>query len=248
MTDVRQPRLAEMIAATLRARIVDGELADGAMLPTLDGLVQEFGVSPPSIREALRILENERLITVKRGNVGGAVVHRPEPEAVGYMLGLVLQSGQVGTADLRAALAELQPVCAAMCARRSDRRRHVVPKLHAACEGMADAIDEAHELERWSRQFHSELIEGCGNQSLVLVVGALEGLWASQPEAWTQRVAAADESPDVELRKQGLLAHRRITDAIDEGDADRAADLVRDHMGDPAIFTARRRSPVIRAT
>jgi DNA-binding GntR family transcriptional regulator len=113
---------------------------------------------------------------------------------------------------------------------------------------MADAIDEPLAMERWSHQFHTELIEGCGNRSLVLVVSSLEGLWSSQPEAWTQRVAAADESPDVELRKQGLLAHRRITDAIDEGDAERAADLVRDHMGDPAIFTARRRSPVIRAT
>jgi GntR family transcriptional repressor for pyruvate dehydrogenase complex len=245
---VRQPRLAEMVAATLRARIVDGELADGSMLPTLDGLVQEFGVSPPSIREALRILENERLITVKRGNVGGAVVHRPKPEGVGYMLGLVLQSEQVRTTDLRAALAELQPVCAAMCARRPDRRKQVVPTLHAACEGMADAIDEPHEMERWSHQFHTELIRGCGNETLVLVVGAIEGLWASQPEAWTQRVAAADESPDVELRKQGLLAHRRITAAVDDGDAEAADRLMREHMGDPAIFTARRRSPVIRGT
>lgn len=245
---MRQPRLAEMIATTLRSRIVGGEIPDGGALPAVDKLAQEFGVSLPSIREALRILENERLITVRRGNVGGAVVHRPKPEAVGYMLGLVLQSERARTADLRAALAELQPVCAAMCARRTDRRRKVVPRLHAACEGMADTIDDAAAMEQWSRQFHTELIEGCGNQTLVLVVGALEGLWATQPEAWTQRVSTTDESPDVELRKQGLLAHRRITAAIDDGDPERADALLREHMGDPAIFTARRRSPVIRGT
>jgi DNA-binding FadR family transcriptional regulator len=235
-----------MIASDLRTRIIDGDLPDGSSLPSVDKLMQELGVSAPSIREAFRILENEGLITVRRGNVGGAVVHRPKPEVVGHMLGLVLQSEKVRTADLRGALAELQPVCAAMCARRPDRAEHVVPMLHAACEGMADAIDEPREMERWSHQFHTELIRGCGNETLVLVVGALEGLWASQPEAWTQRVAAADESPDVELRKEGLLAHRRITAAIDEGDAETADRLMRDHMGDPAIFTARRRSPVIR--
>ena len=237
-----------MIAGRLRERIVDGAIADGGELPPLDQLVQEFGVSPPSIREALRILENERLITVRRGKVGGAVVHRPRPDAVGYSIGLVLQSERVRSTDLRAALAELEPVCAALCARRVDRQRAVVPKLHDACERMADAIDDPKAMEPWSRKFHTELVEGSANRTLVLVVGALERLWASQPEAWTHRVAVADESPDVELRKQGLRAHRRIAAAIDEGDADAADRLVREHMHDPRIYAARRRAPVIRAT
>src|SRR5438445_3633029 len=116
-----------MVADRLRDQIVDGELVDE--LAPMEQLVQEFGVSPPSIREALRILENERLITVRRGKVGGAVVHRPRPDSVGYSIGLVLQSERVRSTDLRAALAELEPVCAALCARRVDRQRAVVPKL-----------------------------------------------------------------------------------------------------------------------
>lgn len=112
-----------MVAANLRERIVDGTLPDGGDLPTLDRLVQEFSVSPPSVREALRILENERLITVRRGSVGGATVHRPKPEAAAYMMGLVLQASQTRTVDLAVALTELTTVCAGLCARRSDRRK-----------------------------------------------------------------------------------------------------------------------------
>ncbi|MCU1380184.1 MAG: GntR domain protein [Acidimicrobiales bacterium] len=245
---MRQPRLAEMIAGQLRQRILDGDLPDGGSLPSLDKLVQEFQVSPPPVREALRILEHERLITVRRGAVGGAVVHRPRADAVGYVLGLVLESERVRTADLRAALAELQPVCAAMCARRADRGRVVVPRLVDACDRMAETIDDPRVMEPWSRQFHGELIAGCGNDTLVLVVGALEQLWSSQDEAWTHRVAVADESPDIDLRRQGLRAHLDITAAIEEGDAEAADRLVRDHMHDPRIFTARTRGPVIRAT
>jgi DNA-binding FadR family transcriptional regulator len=245
---LRSPRLAEVVAASLRARIVSGDIGDGGVLPPLDRLVQEFQVSPPSVREALRILENERLITVRRGNVGGAIVHRPTAEAAAYMLGLVLESKRVGTADLRTALGELQPLCAGLCARRTDRARKVVPKLRAACDGMAATIDDVPALERWSRQFHSDLIHCSGNETLVLVVGALEELWAAQSEAWTYRVAVADESPDPALRKEGLLAHCDITAAIERGDANRAEQLVRDHMQHPAIFTPRRRRAVVQAT
>src|SRR3954454_11865683 len=113
---MRQPRLADMVAGVLRERIVNGGLADGDMLPPLDKLVKEFGVSAPSLREALRVLESEGLITVRRGSTGGAVVHRPKAEAVAYMLGLVLQAERAPVADLVGALGHLEPLCARLCA------------------------------------------------------------------------------------------------------------------------------------
>src|SRR5258707_5212277 len=74
---LRQPRLAELVADELRGQITSGALRDEDMLPKFDELLQEFQVSKPSLREALRILETEGLITVRRGNVGGAIVHAP---------------------------------------------------------------------------------------------------------------------------------------------------------------------------
>lgn len=245
---LRPPRLAEMVADTLRARIVDGEIADGEALPALDRLVEEFGVSAPSIREALRILENERLITVRRGNVGGAVVHHPEPASVAYTIGLVLQSDEVTSGDLRTALVRLQALCASLCAERGDRRRAVVPALRKACAGVADAIDDPVAVEHWSHRFHAELIERCGNESLVLVVGALERLWAAQREAWTYRVTHAEESPDLALRQEGLEAHVRITDAIEAGDTAEAHRLALDHMQHPDLYRTKGKGLPVRAT
>src|SRR3954465_5378754 len=113
---LRQPRLAEMVAAALRKRIVSGIIEDGGMLPKQEDLLAEFRISPPPMREALRILETEGLITVRRGNTGGAIVHRPQPGKAGYMMGLVLQSRAVPLADVVDALKKLEPVCAAACA------------------------------------------------------------------------------------------------------------------------------------
>ena len=46
---LRQPRLAEMVADVLRRRILSGVLADGDLLPKQEDLLDEFGVSKPSI-------------------------------------------------------------------------------------------------------------------------------------------------------------------------------------------------------
>ncbi|WP_245938246.1 FadR/GntR family transcriptional regulator [Williamsia limnetica] len=68
-------RVAETIAADLRSLIL---AAESYQLPTQDELVRDFGVSYPSVREALRILETEGLVTVRQGSVGGADIHRPD--------------------------------------------------------------------------------------------------------------------------------------------------------------------------
>src|SRR6516164_11685002 len=127
---LRQPRLAELIAGVLRDRILSGELRDGDLLPKQEQLLEEFRVSKPSIREAQRILESEKLITVKRGNVGGAVVHHPSSQNSAYLLALVLEGRGVTIADVPTAREKLEPVCASLCAARSDRRVTLVPALH----------------------------------------------------------------------------------------------------------------------
>jgi GntR family transcriptional repressor for pyruvate dehydrogenase complex len=232
---MRQPRLAEMVAGALRERIVSGELADGSALPGLDKLVKEFGVSPPSLREALRILENEGLITVRRGNVGGAVVHRPNAEAAAYMLGLVLQGGKVPVSDLTVALGYLEPLCARLCAARSDRRRTVVPVLRQHHKESAAVIEDAVAFEESCQRFHNAIIECCGNQSIVLTVSAYEWLWRQQDEGWAHRVSVLHEYPDIELRRAGYDAHVTLLAAIERGDTAEAEDLARAHLRDPRI-------------
>lgn len=245
---MRQPRLAELVAAQLREQIVDGELPDGAALPNLDGLVEQFGVSPPSVREALRILENEQLLTVRRGNVGGAVVHAPKATGAGYMLGLVLQSRDVKISDVTSALTHLQALCAGLCAQRPDREKTVVPKLRKAHQAVVDALEsEAAEFERYSRTFHEEIVNLCGNETLHLLVRTLLGLWAGQEMAWSRRVET--ESPGPELRREGVEDHEQLLEAIERGDSAQAAKIMTAHTQHPEVYgAAQKRKDRIRTT
>src|SRR3954468_9620730 len=134
LPQMRQPRLAEMIAARLRDDILRGRLKEGDSLPRHEDLFTEFRVSLPAVREAMRILETEGLISVRRGNVGGAIVHLPTATRVAQTISMVLQTRHTTLADVSGALLHLEPICASMCASRPDRATTVVPALQAVID------------------------------------------------------------------------------------------------------------------
>lgn len=225
-------RTAEIVADELRQQIINGSLRDGDLLPGQKQLVEHFDVSLVSVREALRILETEGLVSVRRGNRGGAVVHAPARTSAAYMLGLVLQSDSVPVTDLRTALTELEPSCAALAARRPDRADTLVPQLIRSNEALAEHLDDPEKFSELGREFHHVLALGCGNHTMVVVMGSLEALWTSQEGAWFDKAKEANAFPTLAKRRAALNAHVKLTEAIAEGDVDRARRLAYKHIGE----------------
>lgn len=245
---VRQPRLAEMIAARLRDRILAGEYPEGATLPKQEDLLEEFGVSPPSMREALRILETEGLVSVQRGNVGGAVVHQPQVNKVAYMLALVLQSRAVTLADVSQALKHFDPACAAECARQPKRKRTVVPRLRSVLDESRAVIDDPVAYMTTSRRFHEELVNTCGNETLVLVVGTLEMLWSAHvSELLRDHHELGGSFEDLANRQASLRDHEELLERIVEGDVTGAEESARRHLIDrpPGSYSFNMDLPVV---
>jgi GntR family transcriptional repressor for pyruvate dehydrogenase complex len=230
---LRQPRLADLVADRLRERILSDELGDGALLPKQEELLEEFGVSLPPIREALRILETEGLLTVRRGNTGGAVVRAPQARKVAYMIGLVLQAGQVGVEDVAVALRSLEPVCAALAAGRPDRHSSVVATLTARLARSRRVLDDADEYVHQARVFHEELVAGCGNETMILLVGALESLWSAHVDTLARQPAQLGAFEARAARVRSVEEHAALLGAVDAGDAALAETLAREHFGAP---------------
>lgn len=230
---LRQPRLANLVADRLRDRILSQELGDGALLPKQEELLEEFGVSLPPIREALRILETEGLVTVLRGNTGGAVVRAPQASKVAYMMGLVLQANQVGVEDVAVALGSLEPVCAALAAGRADRDTTVVSVLASRVAASRAVLDDADEYVHQARVFHEELVAGCGNDTMILLVGALESLWSAHVDTLARRPAQLGAFDDRAARVRSVEEHVALLHAIEAGDAAHAEELARAHFDAP---------------
>ncbi|MGB8403939.1 MAG: FCD domain-containing protein [Mycobacterium sp.] len=229
-------RTAEIVAEELRRQILDGELADGDLLPRQEVLVDRFKVSLVSLREALRILETEGLVSVRRGNRGGAVVHAPEKGSAAYMLGLVLQSRSVPLTDLGAALQELEPSCAAMAAQRSDRMTDLIPELTKLNDEAAEHIEDGARFTEIGRRFHHAIALGCGNHTMAAVMGSLEALWTGHERQWAEQTAASGAYPGITERRAVLVVHVKIAQAIEAGDADKARRLSARHASDTQTY------------
>jgi GntR family transcriptional repressor for pyruvate dehydrogenase complex len=226
----RQPRVAEIVASKLRDDILSGRLKEGDVLPSQESLFGEFGVSPPALREAIHILETDGLISVRRGNVGGAVIRRPTAERTAHMISMVLQARSATPVDVSEALMHLEPICAGMCAARDDRMTEVVPHLEAEIELQTEQFEDLSRYVPNARRFHEALVSRCGNEPMILLIGSLELIWsAHESSVWSDENNSADPLNRKTMRA-ALRDHQRLLDAIRDGDSSRAVRLAQDHL------------------
>ena len=236
MPQLRQPRLAEIVAASLRDDILSGRLKEGDLLPRQEHLLKEYRVSLPAVREAMRILETEGLVSVQRGNVGGAIVHLPTAARTAQMISMVLQSRDATLDDVSSAVLNFEPVCARMCAARPDRATEVVPALREVIEAQRAKFDDVANWNTNARLFHEALVANCGNQTVIVIIGSLETIWsAHESSVWDEARRGTEELPPDspmarKTRQAALRDHEKILAAIEAGNEERAATLSARHL------------------
>jgi DNA-binding FadR family transcriptional regulator len=170
-TTIRSPKTAELVAGTLRRMVVDGQLTDGDFLPNEAELMAHFGVSRPTLREAVRVLESERLVEVRRGSRTGARVRVPGPEIVARPAGLLLELSGATIADVMVARAGIEPMAARLLAESG------TPEAFDELEKMvAEHIPAGWQSDRLAQttgEFHRRMVELSGNATLAIIAGML---------------------------------------------------------------------------
>jgi GntR family transcriptional regulator, transcriptional repressor for pyruvate dehydrogenase complex len=165
------------------------------------------------------------------------------------MFGLVLQARHVTLGDLADAIRNVEPLAASMCARRSDRRRTVVPGLRAVLTEAAAVIDDGVRFTPACRRFHEAYVRGCGNETLILMLGSLELMWSQQERQWAQRAQERNSYPTKARRETSHKTHQAILHAIEQGDGERAAQLVSAHLTKSQLYPlAEGKDTVVQAT
>lgn len=241
---VRVPKTSELIAAQLRREIVRGAVQPGEKLPPETQLMEQFGVSRPTIREAFRILETERLIVVRPGSRGGAQVVPPDLTVAARYFGLLLQFAGVTIDDVYEARKVAEPVCAGMLAqRRTDQDIADLAGVIAEIESAIEAASAKGEDGRapdpvlWSRlthRFHELIMQRSGNKTLALQAAVLHDIVATHTELRVSRSFDRTESP--ERFRRAVRAYKKLLTLIEARDADGAERLWRSHMESAAVY------------
>jgi DNA-binding FadR family transcriptional regulator len=212
-------KLSEAVAREILRDIQEQGLAPGTKLPPESVMLERFDIGRASMREALRILEINGLVTIKTGPGGGPIVAAPDPRAYGQMATLHMQAIGATFRELLAARVDLESMLAGRAAAQEGTD---------AAELVRDAMEQSRhpqsddwQYARVSSGFHSTVFKAAGNPVLSLIANSIQSIWAVRV---TSVLFAPDERHIVSKEHEG------ITKAIEQHDARKAERLMRAHM------------------
>ncbi len=231
----RAPKTALLVARRIVREIERMELAPGDKLPPEKVMFQNYQVGRGTLREALRFLELQGILSLKPGPGGGPVVERPDASNLATLLVLLLQFSDARYQSVVEARSGLEPIMAELAARR------ITP------EGLADLAESVSTMERHlndhsvfleaNRRFHDIIAWSSGNALFGYLVDALIGV--------LDGTALGIEYP-AHRRGPILKAHQRIYLALEQHDPDAAREAMREHIGEYVRYAERKFPEVLK--
>ena len=209
------PKASDVLADELRSLILGDAMPAGVPLPSEALLIQQYGFSRGTVREALRLLEADGLIVIRRGPKGGVRVRHPDVKQVSRSLALLFSVRGIALKDLFSFRKLIEPAAAAEAARAATSEQRV---------WLTQLAPQHYGIQRGFRQsadFHGA-IGRCSNN------GVYEAILAALHDALEWH--SSDESlshDDIEATQR---AHVGIAKAILEGDSETAARRMRSHL------------------
>ncbi|MGN6590493.1 MAG: FadR/GntR family transcriptional regulator [Sphingomicrobium sp.] len=211
-------RAYEDIVEQIERAILTGEMNEADRLPSERDLIEQFGVSRATIREALRVLQSRGLIEVRHGDPGGPIVRANPGASVATLLNALFRADRLTLADVIQFRMLVESAAAALAAKSPPRSIAAIRRAYSEME----ATTTWNEQVQSDVLFHRRIAEASKNPLFVLVVDALHQF---RPVATWLAKRSLDDA-----RRQTLEVHGMILDAIEAGNAKKAAELSRYHL------------------
>jgi GntR family transcriptional regulator, transcriptional repressor for pyruvate dehydrogenase complex len=224
-----QQRVPLSIAVSRKIRhvILSGQVKTGAELPSEKELARDLGVGRSTVREALRILQAQGLLS------GGDTVSTQKPRVsadlalstAGETMTNALQLKCIPLGDLL----ELRVLIEGEAAQRAAKaaRGEDIDEARSALHVMKHSNADIEAFRAADLRFHKAIAAASGNQAFPLVMGVLRDAMARHLGEALKR----DKSPKTTM-KALTQQHEEILDAIECGKSKRARELVQNHISD----------------
>lgn len=210
---IKVPKSSDVLADKLRGEILSETYPVGSPLPTERELVSATGLSRGSVREALRILESQGLVTTKAGRYGGTVVSQPSDDLLASHINFYAKGRSVPLRALVEVRLALEPMVAYLAAK--NRTNENLEELQAIADRLdAAAKNDVEVFLQENAKWHDALAAASHNELLRGFAKSVAGMMFE--------VSRLEEFATPEIRGRVCKAHRRILDAITARDAETA--------------------------
>ena len=188
-------------------------------------LVEEYNVSRPTLREAMRLLESQGLVAIRRGSHRGPLAAMPDLKQVVDMFTMHLQLRKATLADIYQFRMIFEPAAARAAATSASESEIEVLKSIVADEKAAIPSGTGFSEIAW--RFHTELVRASGNITMTMLAETLEKVSAKHASAM---LMGWEEQQD--QRDRAYRAHRRMVGLLERGEADKAEQFWSRHMAE----------------
>ena len=191
----------------------------GTKLPTEREMLEEYGVSRGTLRESLRLLEMNGVITMKPGPGGGPFTGYSDARDLAGTLALFLEMHRTSFRSIVEVRMHLEPIIARLAARNATAE--FLHEILESVELMRSNLDNEALFLEANEGFHLAVAQASANPVFALLIGSLHWITDGSP-------LGVDYSE--ERREAVLAAHERVYQAIAAGDADAAESAMSHHI------------------
>lgn len=222
---VSRPRAYQVVVAQVEEAILRGELRPGDRLPSERELCTQLGVSRPTVREAMRALENAGMVRLRPNDPnGGAIVRLPGGEEFERSLLSLVRFSQISLGDLVGFRMMIETAACYLAAHTDDATLiDSIIEAHEAVERVADGPDAAFIAA--DIEFHVAVAKASGNRMLELCTHAVKSAMATL-------IGDAMVKTEGRAKLDFVKRHAAIVDAIKENAPGRAAACARQDIVD----------------
>ena len=214
---------SQQVSVLIQHHIQREGLGPGDFLGREEDLATQFGVSRPTLREALRLLASGNLIRATKGPGGGIFVARTADRGISRSLSdaisMMLETGAVSLEELVDARIVLEVPLAGVAATRADAA--TLDRMRRALADEAEAHGDAAVLAATDMELHRAVADAGGNRMIQALTD-----WIFEVAQPMLEVVLLPAITDADVLDQ----HRALVAAIEERDPARAERAMKDHL------------------
>ena len=226
---LRPQKTAVLVARRIVEDIKRDNKKVGDRLPSEKLMLVDYQVGRGTLRESLRFLEIQGLISLKPGPRGGPVVEQPTGMGLAIAMTLLMQFENAPYRDIMEARHGLEPLIARLAASRMSEEQ--LTELQKNVELTKEALEDEGTFLTLNQEFHDLISRGSGNALFHHLIDAMNGI--------LDGTAVGVAYP----RKQRIAiheAHARVLHALVERNGDAAGDAMGFHISEYATYVEKK--------